>query len=67
MDQTRPCAYSTPVSLANEVVTEEGYSLSFYLRDSFGSVVILDPMLDYARWHPKSGPLNGGAPLRPFG
>jgi hypothetical protein len=49
MDQTRPCAYSTPVSLANEVVTEEGYSLSFYLRDSFGSVVILDPMLDGTR------------------
>ena len=30
------------------LVTEEGYSLSFYLRDSFGSVVSLDPMLDSA-------------------
>ncbi len=28
------------------LVTEEGYSLSFYLRDSFGSVVIVDPVLD---------------------
>ena len=28
------------------LVTEEGYSLSFYLRDSFGSVVILAPMVD---------------------
>ncbi len=28
------------------LVTEEGYSLSFYLRDSFGSVVTLGPMLD---------------------
>ena len=55
-----------PIRKNLRLVTEEGYSLSFYLRDSFGSVVILDPMLD-ARWHPKSGPLNGGAPLRPFG
>ena len=28
------------------LVTEEGYSLSFYLRDSFGSVVVLELMLD---------------------
>ena len=28
------------------LVTEEGYALSFYLRDSFGSIVILGPMLD---------------------
>jgi len=26
--------------------TEEGYSVKFYLRDSFGTVVIADPMLD---------------------
>ena len=28
------------------LLTEEEYSVNFYLRDSFGSVVILDPMLD---------------------
>jgi hypothetical protein len=28
------------------LVTEEGYSLKFYLRDSFGSVVSSEPMLD---------------------
>ncbi len=35
-----------PIREDLRLVTEEGYSLSFYLRDSFGSVVILDPMLD---------------------
>jgi hypothetical protein len=28
------------------LVTEEGYSLRFYLRDSFGSAVVVNPMLD---------------------
>ena len=35
-----------PIRKDLRLVTEEGYSLSFYLRDSFGSVVILGPMLD---------------------
>jgi hypothetical protein len=35
-----------PIRKDLRLVTEEGYSLSFYLRDSFGSVVISDPMLD---------------------
>ena len=35
-----------PIRKDLRLVTEEGYSLKFYLRDSFGSVVILDPMLD---------------------
>jgi hypothetical protein len=35
-----------PIRTDLRLVTEEGYSLSFYLRDSFGSVVILGPMLD---------------------
>jgi hypothetical protein len=28
------------------LLTEEGYSVNFYLRDSFGSVVISNPILD---------------------
>ncbi len=35
-----------PIREDLRLVTEEGYSVRFYLRDSFGSVVILDPMLD---------------------
>jgi hypothetical protein len=35
-----------PIRKDLRLVTEEGYSLSFYLRDSFGSVVVLEPMLD---------------------
>ena len=35
-----------PIRKDLRLLTEEGYSVSFYLRDSFGSVVILDPMLD---------------------
>jgi len=35
-----------PIRKDLRLVTEEGYSLSFYLRDSFGSVVVLDAMLD---------------------
>ena len=35
-----------PIRKDLRLVTEEGYSLSFYLRDSFGSVVSLDAMLD---------------------
>ncbi len=42
-----------PIRKDLNLVTEEGYSLKFYLRDSFGSVVILGPMLD-----------NAGRPVR---
>ena len=35
-----------PIRKDLRLVTEEGYGLSFYLRDRFGSVVILGPMLD---------------------
>src|ERR1700694_1682505 len=35
-----------PVRKDRSLLTEEGYSLNFYLRDSFGSVVILNPLLD---------------------
>jgi hypothetical protein len=35
-----------PIRKDLRLITEEGYSLNFYLRDSFGSVVSLDPMLD---------------------
>ena len=35
-----------PIRQDLRLVTEEGYSLSFYLRDSYGSVVLLSPMLD---------------------
>jgi hypothetical protein len=35
-----------PIRKDLRLVTEEGYAVNFYLRDSFGSVVILDPMLD---------------------
>ncbi len=35
-----------PIRKDLRLVTEEGYSLSFYLKDSFGSVVISNPMLD---------------------
>ena len=35
-----------PIRKDLRLVTEEGYALSFYLRDSFGSIVILGPMLD---------------------
>jgi hypothetical protein len=35
-----------PIRKDLTLLTEEGYSVSFYLRDSFGSVVVLDPMLD---------------------
>ena len=37
-----------PIRKDLNLVTEEGYALSFYLRDSFGSVVTLGPMLDGA-------------------
>jgi hypothetical protein len=37
-----------PIRKDLRLVTEEGYSLNFYLRDSFGSVVMLAPMLDSA-------------------
>ena len=33
-----------PVRQDLRLVTEEGYSLPFFLRDSLGSVVILDPL-----------------------
>jgi hypothetical protein len=35
-----------PIRKDLRLVTEEGYSVRFYLRDSFGSVVITHPMLD---------------------
>jgi len=35
-----------PIRKDLSLLTEEGYSVKFYLRDSFGSVVISDPMLD---------------------
>jgi hypothetical protein len=35
-----------PIRKDLRLLTEEGYSVNFYLRDSFGSVVILDFMLD---------------------
>ena len=35
-----------PIRKDLRLLTEEGYSLNFYLRDSFGTVVILNPMLD---------------------
>jgi hypothetical protein len=35
-----------PIRTDLRLITEEGYSMNFYLRDSFGSVVILDAMLD---------------------
>jgi hypothetical protein len=35
-----------PIRKNLRLLTEEGYSVDFYLRDSFGSVVILNPMLD---------------------
>ena len=35
-----------PIRKDLRLVTEEGYALSFYLRDSFGSVVVSDPILD---------------------
>ena len=35
-----------PIRKDLRLVTEEGYSVSFYLRDSFGTVVILDPLVD---------------------
>jgi hypothetical protein len=35
-----------PIRKDLRLVTEEGYSLSFYLRDRYGSVVMLGPILD---------------------
>jgi hypothetical protein len=35
-----------PIRKDLTLVTEEGNSLSFYLRDSFGSIVCSSPMLD---------------------
>jgi hypothetical protein len=35
-----------PIRKDLKLLTEEGYLVKFYLRDSFGSVVIADPMLD---------------------
>ena len=37
-----------PIRKNLKLITEEGYSLSFYLRDSFGSVVSLESMVDGA-------------------
>ena len=35
-----------PIRKDLRLLTEEGYLVNFYLRDSFGSVVVLNPMLD---------------------
>jgi len=35
-----------PVRKDLRLITEEGYSLSFYLKDRFGSVVMISPILD---------------------
>ena len=35
-----------PIRKDLRLLTEEGYSVNFYLRDSFGTVVILSPMVD---------------------
>jgi hypothetical protein len=35
-----------PIRKDLKLLTEEGYSVNFYLRDSFGSVVVLDSILD---------------------
>lgn len=35
-----------PIRKDLRLVTEEGYSVKFYLRDSFGAVVISESMLD---------------------
>jgi hypothetical protein len=35
-----------PIRKDLTLVTEEGYSLKFFLRDSFGSVAVVSPMLD---------------------
>ena len=37
-----------PIRTDLRLVTEEGYSLNFFLRDSLGSIVILGPILDGA-------------------
>lgn len=37
-----------PIRKDLKLITEEGYTLKFFLRDSFGSIVILDNMLDSA-------------------
>ena len=37
-----------PIRKDLRLITEEGYAVDFYLRDSFGSVVMLGPMLDSA-------------------
>jgi hypothetical protein len=42
-----------PIRTALRLLTEEGYSVKFFLRDSFGTVVISEPMLD-----------SDGAPVR---
>ena len=35
-----------PIRQDLRLITEEGYSVRFYLRDSLGTAVIVDPMLD---------------------
>lgn len=37
-----------PIRKDLRLVTEEGYSISFYLRDSFGTAVVAHPMRDAA-------------------
>src|ERR1700704_7155061 len=40
-----------PIPKDLRLVTEEGYSLSFYLRDTFGSIVNLKPLMDNSGNH----------------
>ena len=35
-----------PIRKDLRLLTEEGYTVNFYLRDSFGSVVVSDPIRD---------------------
>ena len=35
-----------PIRKDLRLLTEEGYSVNFYLQESFGTVLVLDPMLD---------------------
>ena len=37
-----------PIRKDLRLVTEEGYSLNFFLKDSYGSIVIRDAMVDSA-------------------
>lgn len=44
---------SLPIRKDLRLLTEEGYSVEFYLRDGYGSFVMVNPMVD-----------SGGKPVR---